>query len=283
MTWSWGAAPAALGVRHAGRGCPGTGPDAGSDAGSEAEPRASAEGWEQYEEEGGCIGGSRSATRGTTSAFPSRGRPSWASGSTPTTTSARAVADSCESASTASARPPRSTSRTQARSTVRCPAAGTLPGRRDPHGRRGGGRGHRIRYGGLQAPRARRQWRSYPGESRCIGGDRCREQGSVLRIPLENASLGRPFPRPRQGGSAPAPTCGSESTAAPSPGTSTSKTGENYDLLVRASVAVPDLRGDHQRRGRGGGDRGPVLRTARSLGDAPQVGLLLLGRADRAV
>jgi hypothetical protein len=42
-----------------------------------------------------------------------------------------------------------------------------------------------IRYAGLRAPRAHRQWKSYPEESGCIGGDRCRDQGRLIRVPLE--------------------------------------------------------------------------------------------------
>ncbi len=46
-----------------------------------------------------------------------------------------------------------------------------------------------IRYEALQAPRERREWRAYPDQSSCIGGDRCRDEGTSLRIPLEEAPV----------------------------------------------------------------------------------------------
>ncbi len=46
-----------------------------------------------------------------------------------------------------------------------------------------------IRYGGLQAPRERREWRAYPDQASCIGGDRCRDEGDDIRIPLEDAPV----------------------------------------------------------------------------------------------
>jgi hypothetical protein len=46
-----------------------------------------------------------------------------------------------------------------------------------------------IRYGGLQTPRERREWRAYSDQSSCIGGDRCRDEGTAIRIPLEDAPV----------------------------------------------------------------------------------------------
>ncbi len=46
-----------------------------------------------------------------------------------------------------------------------------------------------IRYRGLHQPRERREWRVYPEGSACIGGERCRDQGSVIRIRLEDAPV----------------------------------------------------------------------------------------------
>jgi hypothetical protein len=44
-----------------------------------------------------------------------------------------------------------------------------------------------IEYSGVRRPRERREWRAYPEESGCIGGERCREQGRTIRIALEAA------------------------------------------------------------------------------------------------
>jgi len=46
-----------------------------------------------------------------------------------------------------------------------------------------------IEYGGVRQPRERREWRAYPEESGCIGGERCREQGRTIRIALEAAPV----------------------------------------------------------------------------------------------
>lgn len=46
-----------------------------------------------------------------------------------------------------------------------------------------------IRYRGLKAPREQREWRAYPEGSGCIGGERCHDQGDVIRIKLENAPV----------------------------------------------------------------------------------------------
>ena len=46
-----------------------------------------------------------------------------------------------------------------------------------------------IRYNGLRAPRERREWRAYPEESGCIGGERCRDQGRTIKIALEDAPI----------------------------------------------------------------------------------------------
>jgi hypothetical protein len=46
-----------------------------------------------------------------------------------------------------------------------------------------------ILYAGLRAPRERRQWKSYPEDSGCFGGDRCRAQGRLLRVRLEDAPV----------------------------------------------------------------------------------------------
>jgi len=46
-----------------------------------------------------------------------------------------------------------------------------------------------IRYAGLKAPRAHRQWKAYPEESGCIGGERCQSQGRLLRVPLASAPI----------------------------------------------------------------------------------------------
>lgn len=46
-----------------------------------------------------------------------------------------------------------------------------------------------IRYRGLQKPREQREWRAYPEESGCIGGERCRDQGDTIRIKLEDAPV----------------------------------------------------------------------------------------------
>jgi hypothetical protein len=46
-----------------------------------------------------------------------------------------------------------------------------------------------IRYRGLQKPREQREWRAYAEESGCIGGERCRDQGSMIRIKLEDAPV----------------------------------------------------------------------------------------------
>lgn len=46
-----------------------------------------------------------------------------------------------------------------------------------------------IRYAGLKAPRERRDWKPYPESSGCIGGERCADQGRALRVPLEDAPV----------------------------------------------------------------------------------------------
>jgi hypothetical protein len=46
-----------------------------------------------------------------------------------------------------------------------------------------------IRYAGPRAPRERREWKPYPEDSACIGGERCHDQGSAIRIPLEAAPV----------------------------------------------------------------------------------------------
>ncbi|HEX9945195.1 MAG TPA: hypothetical protein VGG03_24555 [Thermoanaerobaculia bacterium] len=46
-----------------------------------------------------------------------------------------------------------------------------------------------VRYNGLRRPRQRREWRAYPEEAGCIGGERCRDQGRAIRIPLEDARV----------------------------------------------------------------------------------------------
>ena len=46
-----------------------------------------------------------------------------------------------------------------------------------------------IRYRGLEAPREHREWRAYPEGAGCIGGERCHDQGDVIRIKLENAPV----------------------------------------------------------------------------------------------
>jgi hypothetical protein len=46
-----------------------------------------------------------------------------------------------------------------------------------------------VRYAALSQPRERREWRVYPEWTGCIGGGRCREQGVLLRVPLEEARV----------------------------------------------------------------------------------------------
>jgi len=46
-----------------------------------------------------------------------------------------------------------------------------------------------IRYRGLSAPRERREWRAYPEEAGCIGGERCSDQGDTIRLKLEDAPV----------------------------------------------------------------------------------------------
>lgn len=46
-----------------------------------------------------------------------------------------------------------------------------------------------VRYGALSQPRERREWRAYPEWTGCIGGGRCREQGVRIRVPLEDARV----------------------------------------------------------------------------------------------
>ncbi len=46
-----------------------------------------------------------------------------------------------------------------------------------------------VRYGALRQPRERREWRAYPEGAGCIGGGRCRDQGVLIRIPLEDARV----------------------------------------------------------------------------------------------
>jgi hypothetical protein len=46
-----------------------------------------------------------------------------------------------------------------------------------------------IRYAGLKAPRERREWKPYPESSGCIGGERCGDQGRAIHLPLEDASV----------------------------------------------------------------------------------------------
>lgn len=46
-----------------------------------------------------------------------------------------------------------------------------------------------IRYAGLKAPRERREWKPYPESSGCIGGERCSDQGRAIRVTLEDAPV----------------------------------------------------------------------------------------------
>jgi hypothetical protein len=46
-----------------------------------------------------------------------------------------------------------------------------------------------VLYGPLRQPRERREWRVYSEWTGCIGGGRCREQGTMLRVPLEDARV----------------------------------------------------------------------------------------------
>lgn len=46
-----------------------------------------------------------------------------------------------------------------------------------------------IRYAPLPHPRERREWRAYPEWTGCIGGVRCRAQGNFIRVPLEDATV----------------------------------------------------------------------------------------------
>lgn len=46
-----------------------------------------------------------------------------------------------------------------------------------------------IRYAGLKAPRERREWKPYPESSGCIGGERCSDQGRAIHVPLEDAPV----------------------------------------------------------------------------------------------
>jgi hypothetical protein len=46
-----------------------------------------------------------------------------------------------------------------------------------------------IRYAGLKAPRERREWKPYPESSGCIGGERCSDQGRAIHVPLEDAPI----------------------------------------------------------------------------------------------
>ena len=46
-----------------------------------------------------------------------------------------------------------------------------------------------IRYAGLKAPRERREWKPYPESSGCISGERCRDQGRSIHVPLEDAPV----------------------------------------------------------------------------------------------
>ena len=46
-----------------------------------------------------------------------------------------------------------------------------------------------IRYRGLKAPREPREWRAYPEGSGCIGGERCSGQGDTIRLKLEDAPV----------------------------------------------------------------------------------------------
>jgi hypothetical protein len=46
-----------------------------------------------------------------------------------------------------------------------------------------------IRYRGLRAPREQLEWRPYPEGAGCIGGERCHDQGDVIRVKLEDAPV----------------------------------------------------------------------------------------------
>ncbi len=148
-------------------------------------------GWERYEEEGGCIGGSRCGDQGDSIQIPLENAPVEA-------VRFHAHDDVGDTR--------------DGRLRVRIDAAAVAPdfdvadeGRLyelPVQGRRGRFliletrtddevvvEDVEIRYRGLRKPREQREWRAYPDGSGCIGGERCRDQGSVIRIKLEDAPV----------------------------------------------------------------------------------------------
>ncbi len=154
-------------------------------------PKASASGWELYEEEGGCIGGDRCGDQGDSIQIPLENAP---------VDGVRfhahdAVGDTSEG-----------------RLRVRIDASAVAPDFDVANEEKlyefpvPGRRGRflvietraddevvvediEIRYRGLQHPREPREWRAYPDGSGCIGGERCHDQGDTIRIRLEDAPV----------------------------------------------------------------------------------------------
>jgi hypothetical protein len=160
-------------------------PDGAPAAGSPAE------GWELYEEEGGCIGGSRCGDQGDAIRIPLENAPvdgirfhahddvgESSDGHLRVRIDAAAVAPDIDVASEGQVYELPVTGR-QGRFLVIETRTDDEVVVEDIE----------IRYRGLKSPREQREWRAYPEEAGCIGGGRCRDQGSLIRIRLEDAPV----------------------------------------------------------------------------------------------
>ncbi|HKI03766.1 MAG TPA: hypothetical protein VKK31_17430 [Thermoanaerobaculia bacterium] len=160
-------------------------------AGTQPPEENAAGGWERYEEEGGCIGGSRCGDQGDEIRIPLENAAVEAvrfhahddvgetsEGRLRVRIDAAAVAPDIDVAKEGQV--------------YELPAAGrrgrflVIEARTDDEVVV---EDVEIQYRGLQAPRERREWRAYPEEAGCIGGERCRDQGNVIRIRLEDAPV----------------------------------------------------------------------------------------------
>jgi len=189
MRWSWCLAGGALALAVLAMGAaaqptpelPGGSPPAG----------ALAEGWELYEEEGGCIGGSRCGDQGDEIRIPLENAPvdairfqahddvgETSDGHLRVRIDAVAVAPDIDVAKEGQVYELPVPER-QGRFLV-------IETRTDDEVVV---EGIEIRYRGLRSPREQREWRAYPEETGCIGGGRCRDQGSLIRVRLEDAPV----------------------------------------------------------------------------------------------
>jgi hypothetical protein len=186
MRWSWCLTWGALALTVLAMGAAAQPPPEGAPAGE-----SPAERWELYEEEGGCIGGSRCGDQGDAIRIPLENAPIYgirfhahddvgetSDGHLRVRIDTVAVAPDIDVAKEGQVHELPVEGR-QGRFLVIETRTDDEVVVEDIE----------IRYRGLKSPREQREWRAYPEEAGCIGGGRCRDQGSLIRIRLEDAPV----------------------------------------------------------------------------------------------